>query len=126
MGEEQAGNNRGIERRKVERRHLVFYLRVFEGMSTHVVGHLVDVSTKGAMLISDDPIPVDATYHLRMRLPSGSANREELLFTASSKWCRQDVNPDFYITGFEIHDLNPETARYIHDLIDDFSFNEPA
>lgn len=126
MGGEQAGKSWGKERRKVERRHLVFYLRVFEGMSTHVIGHLVDISTKGAMLISDDPIPVDTTYHLRMRLPSGSANREELLFDAISKWCRQDVNPDFYITGFEIHDMNPEIARYVHDLIDDFSFSAPA
>jgi len=126
MAMERTTEQQREEMRRVERRHLVFYLRVFDGMSTRVLGHIVDISSKGVMLLSDAPIPVNETYRLRMRLPSQIVNKEELIFNATSRWCKQDINPDFYITGFEIYDMDEELSRYILCLIDDFSFHDPA
>lgn len=126
MAMERTTEQQREEMRRVERRHLVFYLRVFDGMSTRVLGHIVDISSKGVMLLSDAPIPVSETYRLRMRLPSQIVNKEELIFNATSRWCKQDINPDFFITGFEIYDMDEELSRYILCLIDDFSFHDPA
>lgn len=112
------------EMRKVERRHLVFYLRVFDGMSSSVIGHIVDISAQGVMLVSDNPVPVNEKYSLRMRLPSEIADKEEIVFSATCCWCKKDVNPDFYIIGFRMHDLTPEIEKYILCLIEDFSFND--
>lgn len=126
MIKEQAGEQQRVEMRQVERRHLVFYLRVFDGMSTDVIGHIVDISAKGVMLISDAPIAVGESFRLRMRLPSRIANKDELIFSATSRWCKQDINPDFYITGFEIFDVEEEITKYILCLIDDFGFKDPA
>ncbi len=58
------------ELREVDRRYLVFYLRVYDGMSSKILGHLVDISEKGMMLIADNAIPVNENYRLRMRLPA--------------------------------------------------------
>lgn len=126
MGEEQMVEEQRMEMRQVERMHLVFYLRVFDGMGSKVLGHIVDISSKGVMLISDNPIPVNESFRLRMRLPAEIANKDELIFNATSRWCKQDVNPDFYITGFEIYDVDEDVAKYILCLIDDFSFHDPA
>lgn len=126
MLKEQTAGEQRAEMRQVERRHLVFYLRVFDGMSTNVLGHVVDISSKGVMLISDNPISVDVSFRLRMRLPSRIANKEELIFDATSRWCKQDVNPDFYITGFQIYDVDEEITKYILCLIDELSFHDPA
>jgi hypothetical protein len=126
MATERTGEGQEKDMRKVERRHLVFYLRVFDGMSNRVLGHVVDISTKGVMLISDQPITVNEHHLLRMRLPSSIANKDELLFNASSKWCKQDINPDFYVTGFEIQEVSEEIARYILCLVDDFGFRDPS
>ena len=112
------------EMRKVERRHLVFYLRVFDGGSSKVLGHIVDISAQGVMLVSDKPVPVDVHYQLRMRLPSEVADREEIVFAATSRWCKKDVNPDFFIIGFEMDELDPEIEKYIISLIEDFSYND--
>lgn len=112
--------------REVERRHLVFYLRVFDGMSSKVIGHIVDISAQGLMLISDSAVPVNENYRLRMRLPAEIADKDEIIINATSRWCKQDVNPDFFITGFQIFDLTPEIEKYILCLIDDFSFNDPT
>ena len=119
---EQQGGERPKEMRKVERRHLVFYLRVFDGMGSKVIGHIVDISPQGLMLISDNPVPVNEDYRLRMRLPAEIVDRDEIVINATSRWCRQDENPDFYITGFQIHNLTADVEKYISCLIDDFSF----
>lgn len=121
---EQEAVKEGKDMRRVKRRHLVFYLRVFDGLSSKVIGHIVDISSQGVMLISDNPVPVNEDYRLRMRLPAEIADKDEIIFTATSRWCKKDVNPDFYITGFQMHDLAPEMEKYILCLIDDFSFND--
>ncbi|WP_163337127.1 PilZ domain-containing protein [Desulfopila sp. IMCC35008] len=111
--------------RKYERRHLVFYLRVFDGMSSRVIGHIADISQQGLMLISDDPIPVNENYRLRLRLPSEIGDKEEIVINGTSRWCKPDVNPDFYITGFQLYDLNEEIKKYLFKLVEEFSFNIP-
>jgi len=99
--------------RKIERRYLVFYLRVFDGMSSKILGHLVDISEKGIMLLSDDPIQINEDYRLRMRLPTEMKERNEIVFSATSRWCKSDLNPDFFRAGFQMHDLKPDIKKLI-------------
>ena len=119
---EQTGDRQ--ELRQVDRKYLVFYLRVFDGMSSKILGHLVDISEKGIMVVGDNPIPVNEDYRLRMRLPTQLKDRNEILFTATSRWCKSDANPDFYIAGFQIHELDSSTREAIGSLIRDFSYND--
>ena len=112
------------ERRKIERRHLVFYLRIFDGMSSRVLGHLVDITTRGAMLVCDTPIQLNQEFRLRMRLPKELSGRTELVINAKSIWCRPDTNPDFFIVGFRLAALGAEYEGYIKHLITDFSIEE--
>ena len=109
------------EKRTVERKYLVFYLRVFDGLSSRVLGHLIDFSEKGLMMVSDDPIEINEEYRLRMCLPSQFKDKTEVVFTATSRWCKQDSNPDFYLSGFQMHQLDEETEKPILRLIRDFS-----
>lgn len=110
------------EMRRVERKYIVFYLRVFDGMSRKVLGHLVDISEQGIMMISDNPIEVNETSRLRMSLPAQLKDANEVLFTATSRWCKQDENPDFYLSGFFLHDLDAETESVIRRLINEFGY----
>lgn len=116
-------NNRK-DKRHVERWYLVFYLRVFDGMSRKILGHLIDISDKGIMLICDNPIKVNEDYRLRMRLPNQMKDGDEIIFSATSRWCKSDSNPDFYLVGFQIYDLEPTTRDLINNLIKDFSYND--
>ncbi|MCP4339778.1 MAG: PilZ domain-containing protein [Desulfobulbaceae bacterium] len=112
------------EKRQADRWYLVFYLRVFDGMSRKILGHLIDISEKGIMLICDDPVEVNEDYRLRMRLPNQMKERDEIIFSATSRWCKSDVNPDFFLVGFQIYDLDPTTTDLINNLIKDFSYND--
>ncbi len=110
--------------RQVDRRCLVFYLRVFDGSSKSILGYLVDISENGIMLISDGPLRIEKNYRLRMRLPTEMQDRNEILFTAVSRWCKIDSSSDFYLTGFQLNDLCPKTQKLVFGLIEDFGFNE--
>lgn len=106
----------------VDRQYLVFYLRLFDGLSSKVLGHLVDFSTKGLMMISDEPIEVNEDYRLRMCLPAQLKERRDIIFTATSRWCQKDNNPDFYLSGFRLHALDEKTERIIIHLLKEFSY----
>jgi hypothetical protein len=112
------------EKRQVERKYLVFYLRVFDGLGSKVIGHLVNISSNGIMLLSDFPIPVNEEYKLRMRLPHELVEKGEIIFSAASRWCRKDTNPEFYVTGFQLSDMSPALKDSILCLIDEFSYDD--
>ncbi|MGB3222994.1 MAG: PilZ domain-containing protein [Desulforhopalus sp.] len=118
-------NRQGYEKkdlRQVDRRNLIFYLRVFDGMSHKILGHAVNISEKGVMLICDDPVEVDKDFRLRMHLPSLMKDTDEIIFSATSKWYKKDADPKFYLAGFQIEKLEPVNEKVIDNLIKEFSY----
>ena len=93
------------DRRRQERKSLLFYLRVLEGTENEVLGHLVNFSSGGLMLLSDAAVAVHKKYQLRLRLPAFTCEHSELVFDAFCRWCQRDVNPDFYLTGYQVESL---------------------
>jgi len=116
-------DKKNVEKRVGARRHLVFYLRIFDGLSSRVLGHLMDISPSGLMLLCDEPVAVNEEYRMRMRLPEEiSENNNEIIFKAVSRWCKKDDNPDFYVTGFQVQEMDNKTKELITHLIDEFGF----
>lgn len=112
------------QNRKLKRRHLIYYLRVFEKNADQPIGHLVDISTEGMMLISEDPIKTGTVFELRMVLPVEIDGSREIIFSAESRWCREDENPDFYNTGFQLINPSLEHMKITGLLIQKFCFKE--
>lgn len=109
-----------LERRALKRWHLIFYLRVFDKESAAVLGHIVDISESGMMLLSDDPIPVSKNFHVWVDVPRETGPRQRIYLEARSLWSHNDINPDFYDTGFYIKDASSSTIHQLTQLIDDF------
>ncbi|MCG8672118.1 MAG: PilZ domain-containing protein [Pseudomonadales bacterium] len=110
--------------RKVDRRHLIYYLRVFNRDDNQLLGNLVDISTRGIMLVSDKPLAPNKRFHLRMVLPETLEGSREVEFEAETRWCQNDANKDFYDTGFELIDPNNSFLEAVDKLIDDCLFKE--
>lgn len=110
-------------KRQADRWHLVYYLRVFGGLDREILGHLVDISPKGIMLICDNPVAVNTAFRLRMCLPNRMPDHNEIIFSAISRWCKSDADPNFYLAGFQLEDLEPTLSRLIATLIRDFGQN---
>ena len=64
------------DRRTIKRRHLIYYLRVWDSDSGEMIGHVVDITTEGMMLIGEKKLPLHKTFQLeiRWREPSGGPN----------------------------------------------------
>ncbi len=113
------------ERRKLKRRYLMFYSRVFDTRKGVLLGYLCDLTVEGAMLISEAPIPTGVLFSLRMDLPeSFYPQRTYLQFEARSIWCRPDIDPLFYNTGFHLLEMSPEDAAAIEQINFDFGLRE--
>ena len=112
------------EIRSLKRRHLVYYLEVYDDDANELLGHLVDLTTNGLKLVSKQRIPTNQTYRLRMMLPEGYFSQKDLYFAAQSLWSSNDINPDFYDTGFAAPKLDPAAQEIIRDLVSQLSFND--
>ena len=112
------------EKRRLKRRHLIYYLRVFDRNTSELVGHLVDITAKGIMLISENPVELEALFQLKMDLPQGMGDKEQLYFDARSVWQKRDINPNFHNTGFEFRKVSRAHFVVMEQLLDDFGFRD--
>ena len=113
-------NQNIVEKRNFRRWQLIFYLRVFDQNTRSLLGHIVDISEWGLMLISDQPIPVDQLFRLWVDVPRETGPRQRIELEAYSLWSKNDINPDFYDTGFRITQLTPHALRKLKLLMEDF------
>lgn len=111
-------------RRRLKRSHLLFYLKLVNRNTGDLVGHLVDITTEGIRLISENPIPTDTIFKLRMVLPAGFSASEHLDIDAKSLWCQRSENPDLFETGLQLICVTDELSKTIEDLIADSGFAE--
>ncbi len=108
----------------MRRHYLIYYLRVFDRETGAVIGHLVDITEKGIMIIRDAPIEVGTVLKLRLRWRSSVGRLQMADFEGECRWCRPDVNPDFYGAGFAISAATTEHVRAISELISDLAMPE--
>jgi len=109
----------GTARNRVRIR-LVTYLRVLDGDSGLLLGHVVDVSPAGIQLVSHEPLKMNRTYALKLIMPKEVAGRFEMLIGAESLWTKPDANPDFIITGFSFGSLSDEQREQIDAIQAEF------
>ncbi len=104
------------EKRKFDRRQLLYYVKVFHHTTGELAGYLADISTEGLMLFSKDHINENALFHLQINLDEEFQMAEKLIFGARSVWCGPDANPQYFIIGFEFTGLDQagiDTVKYV-------------
>ncbi|MBN1226690.1 MAG: PilZ domain-containing protein [Deltaproteobacteria bacterium] len=111
-------------KRKHDRYYLSFYLKVIDRQTNLSVGHCVNISDGGMMVIRGEPIETKKIFQLKMFLPEEIEGSRYVNFIGVSKWCHNDENPDFYNAGFQLQNITPEVIQVIKHLIDNFCLNE--
>jgi hypothetical protein len=116
-----------IDGRSLKRRHLIYYLEVFNEDNDSLLGHLVDLSTQGMKIVSKNPLEKNQNFNLKMRLPEGEilTGEKYIHFQATCKWNDNAVNPDFFDIGFQITgELDSKARDIISSLINRLGFND--
>ena len=112
------------QQRKLKRRHLIFFLNVYDMDTGNLIGHVVDITSEGVMLVSENKIPADKDFNLRVRIPGENGESKFLEFTARSLWSKNDVNPIFYDTGFKFIKVSIRDTLTIAETIKEFGFSD--
>ena len=118
-------NNKTLskEQRIIKRRQLIYYLEAIDRGTDEPIGFLVDITTKGLMLMSETPIETGKMFHLRILLKTDLSEKKYLSFDAKSKWCKKSINTEIYDTGFELINAEISEFREIEEIIDALGFN---
>jgi hypothetical protein len=86
---------------------------------------MVDISQKGLMLVSENPLSENSLYQMKIILPFLINEKKELFISGRCIYCKPDVNPSFYNSGFEISEItDPEIAVVINRLIQQYGFKD--
>jgi hypothetical protein len=112
------------DRRQFKRRYLAFYSRVFDVRSHQMLGHVVDITPQGLMLISETPLPPDTAFRLEIELPEDFAHKRAIIFDARSRWCQADIDPHFHNTGFQLVDIAADDVAIIQRIVATFGFRD--
>jgi hypothetical protein len=107
------------ENRVLERQHLIFHLQVVDSETAETIGHVVDITEEGLMLMLPKPAEVDRDYRCKMILPEG----RHLEFEARSRWVKPSVNPDYYDGGFCFTGISEDDERTIFELIERYKMS---
>ncbi len=112
------------DRRTIKRRHLIFYLRVWELDGDRPLGHVVDITPEGLMLISEQPVAVGQEFALEVRLPDTEGSLKPMRFRAVCRWSDNDINPAFYDSGFEFLQKRSEDIETLRTLVEAYGFHD--
>ena len=111
------------ERRKLQRKYLVVYSRVFDKNSGKVIGYLSDLTTEGAMIIGEHYIEHNLVMQLRMDLPEVPVfSKDHIDLTAKAAWSKPDIDPAFFNTGFEFLNLEDSDREIIKHMVELYEF----
>lgn len=106
-----------MDRRKFTRRHLIFYLRVFDENNI-LLGYLLDISEGGILMMSETEIPEGRKVKLSIKLPKEINEGDTLHFTGLVKRVNKDINENFYDIGIEILEKDKNYTEILHKLVD--------
>jgi len=113
---------RAGRQRAKKRRHLFYYLKVFDSLTGRLIGHLVDLSPGGMLLLVHDPLAIGEDYRLRLQLPEACGDRHDLVVEARSISCRREDSADRWGVSFRLGDIGRADRALLQSMIFKFEF----
>jgi hypothetical protein len=108
--------------RSIKRHQLPYYLKVFNRITDKPMGSIGNVSLDGLMLISQLPILLNARFDMRLKIPGHDGQLHCIDFHATCQWCREDVTPGNFDSGFALVAPPAEYVEMVDALRYYFSF----
>ncbi|MDP0562454.1 MAG: hypothetical protein QS721_09095 [Candidatus Endonucleobacter sp. (ex Gigantidas childressi)] len=113
----------GKENRPIKRCQLSNYLEVYNRNTMREMGSICNISCNGLMLVSCIPVLIGAVYNMRIVIPDDNGGKVFLDFDARCHWCKPDVGPDFFDSGYSIISASCGIVDLVDALKEYFSFS---
>ncbi|MDR1036156.1 MAG: hypothetical protein LBT40_06185 [Deltaproteobacteria bacterium] len=111
------------EKRGLERRELIYYLRVRDTSNDQELGRMVDIHLKGLLVMGPKALVPERVYSISLEMPK--AMMEQGISNVSSMakvmWSRASITTPFMENGLMFVDPGLEAGRTIERLIEFFA-----
>lgn len=112
------------EKRKLVRKHPVYYLKAIDRQTEENLGYLIDINVQGLMLAGKSAMPVGITRSIIIHLPRELKDQKVIFLKVTSIWSEFDPVLEKFKSGYQIVDHTPEEKEKIEILIKDYGFKE--
>ncbi|MDR1051476.1 MAG: PilZ domain-containing protein [Deltaproteobacteria bacterium] len=115
------------EKRRLQRRELIYYLKVSELLTSSELGRLIDVHANGLLLIGSQGLTLNKEYLIGIELPRALADRGLPQVGAKAKcvWIKPSQTKPFTESGLMFLETSEEARRTIGMMIDLFAISDP-
>lgn len=110
-------------KRTPRRRNLIFYSEVNDLNDPKFSGNMIDISTSGIMLSLEKEVREGTRFKFELILPSPIDGKDRIHFSARNKWCKEDINPDYFAAGFEFEEIEDKDEEIIVKIMYEYGFN---
>jgi hypothetical protein len=111
------------EKRGLERRELIYYLRVRDASNDQELGRMVDIHQKGLLVMGSRALIPERIYTISIEMPKAMMEQGINNVTSKAKvmWSRSSRTTSFLENGLMFIDPTPEAGRTIDRLIEFFA-----
>jgi len=109
------------EQRRLNRRELIYYLKIVDKKSGLELGRMADIHAEGMLVLSDRPLPKGQVYETYLELPKAWAvtGQGKLELTIEALWDRPGPkNSTYHESGVRFINLGQSNKKVINRLIE--------
>ena len=111
------------ELRKYQRKQMKDYLMVSDLESGELIGRVLNITTEGIMILSENSIPTKKIFKCSMRLPDVIEGKREIEFELLSCWSQENQRLEMYQAGFKFLDQSQLLQNILRTLVRDWSID---
>ncbi|MDR1656765.1 MAG: hypothetical protein LBT47_04280 [Deltaproteobacteria bacterium] len=116
------------EKRALPRRELLFYLKVTDQDRKKEIGRMIDIHSKGLLVMSNNPLEVGKEFFLLIDTPKSLKARSitGIEIMAKCVWSKRSLTPPYMESGLMIVDKSPKAEEAINLLISLFAMPDAS
>lgn len=112
-------------RRARKRRHLLYYLEVYDRGSGELLGRVGDLTQDGMLLLCDDPVEAGQVLDVEVRLPDiPGLVGDAIAGRCTVRWSGADKNPAIFCAGCQCEPLDPKALAELDALLKAAAFED--
>jgi hypothetical protein len=111
------------EKRRLERRELIYYLKVRDLATNKELGRMVDIHRQGLLLMGDKKLTPGKIHNISIEMPKAMMEQgiKNVNVKAVVMWARNSQSSPFMENGLEFQEPGLDTHRTIDKLIEFFA-----
>jgi len=105
-----------IEQRSEVRMHLYYYIKVYDTKTDRLIGHIVDISSNGALLATTERLEENTSIELALEDSLDLDPNSKIHITAECRWLKTDEKHGLHDAGLRFTELSSQAKELIQIL----------